>query len=144
LSKILQALSISLASCGLCRAIFGNEFSNRLASLLSIAIIDSTFVSVLATNWSVDHSFNSIASSYSAGIWLLDGHYSVDTVSCCGIASSSCTFVAVITSSLFEDAVSADARIISAKIVIVTDNRGVDASRMRIAAISSARIVVVT
>jgi hypothetical protein len=143
-SHIFQAESITSTSGGFCSTISRDEFCNVLATLLSIAIVDGTFVSIFAVKWSIDDSFVCIARSDGAAIWVFDANRSVFAVSRCNIASFGCAFVVIVTSLLSMDTVSIDARIYSTFVSIAARNWSVNASRVRIARILGACIVVVT
>jgi hypothetical protein len=115
-----------------------------LASFLSITIVDCAFISILAIDWSVDNSFDCIASSDGASVWVLDRYRSVNTVSIGDITSFGCACIAISAAFLGMNTVSINARINSAKIFVITIHRSVNASRMRIARVLGAWIVVVT
>jgi hypothetical protein len=110
---------------------------------LRIAIVDSAFVSILASNWSVDYTFNCIASCSSAAIWALVNKWGINAFSRRNIAFFSCACIVIITSFLGMNAVSINTRINCASVFVITIDWSVNASRVRIARIFCVGIVVI-
>jgi hypothetical protein len=161
-----QAKSISVTSCRFNSTVFRNHLWNRLASFISIAIVDSAFVSIITVSWSVNDSFDCITSSNCACIWV-SNLFRNKSASSCNITTVISTCVLVIAYNLFIYTFSSNTDVFGARIfviavlwfglasfdwaamsyeasiIIFASDWCVDTSNCRIAAINSASILII-